>query len=100
MKAQPKSYFPGAPHPSRLDESEKFYQVRQGVSPTKTIQEGWKDSKEDGLRRLDPTDHVMAYTEVNDRAPTAQERGVPTTQASKGAGDVDLRYEKFNHGMR
>lgn len=100
MKAQPTSNFTGSPPESDLDEAKTIYQSRQGVTPTRTTQIAFKDTKEGTERAMDPTDFVMSYTPINSREPTPDEKGRPSDQAAKGAGGVDLRAQQWNRSMR
>jgi hypothetical protein len=99
MRSQPDSNMSGAPI-GRLDDEKTYYQGRMGVKPTANGSLAFRDSAEDGMRKLDMGAYVEPYSEINSHRPTPDERGVPTAQGSLGGGGVDLRFEKWNRGMK
>lgn len=97
MKATPVSLNQQPIPAERYRSTEKtYYQPRHEIHPRNgnTGPLGFKDSQEDGLRRLDPTDFVMAYTEINDRTPTPMERGHAIDQERMGGNCNHLVHEK------
>ena len=88
MKRTPEWSSNGAPNPAHSMDK-MCYQSRMGVSPTTTNQLAFRNTKEDGLRKLEDGS-VMAYTDINGRAPTSEERGTPSDQGRMGAGGNSL----------
>ena len=83
MKAQPSSSMSGAPSPAPST-TETIYQSRMGVRPTTGGYSSFASTEEGRERTLDPSAVVMSYTEINARMPTAEERGIPSAQRTRG----------------
>ena len=90
---QPTSSMSGAPSP-HPDTSKTCYQNRQTFSGSLVSHMPFKDTMEDGERKLDYGALVMSFTDINNRSPNAMERGVPISQDSMGAGGNRLVHEK------
>lgn len=70
-----------APH---HDTDKRCYQSRHSVSSTIQGSLGFRDSRDNGhLRSLGHYEPVH-YTQINDRAPTAPERGIAPDQSMMG----------------
>lgn len=78
-----------APMPPHSTEK-TYYQSRKGVTPTRNMNMAISNPVEGAMRSL-YHGHEEAYTSINDRAPTAMERGFAPNQASMG---------KYNNGFK
>lgn len=97
MKAQPESRNSQPLPAEKYRTTEKTcYEGRTSWGPrsSNTGPLGFKDSLEDGMRKMAPMPFEMAYTEINNMAPTPEERGVPIDQARMGAGANKLVHER------
>lgn len=71
-----------APQPAHSTQK-TCYQGRMGVSATKTSQVAFNNSAENGLWPM-ASHFTPDYSPINNRAPTAPERGVAPYQATMG----------------
>ena len=96
MEKQPSA---GTGAPVAHSTNKDYYTPRQDVSPTTTPGLSFKNPNEGSMHTSPPCPHV-AYTDINGRAPTAEERGAPSAQAKMGAGGVDMRHGSANFTHR
>jgi hypothetical protein len=97
MKATPVSLNQQPIPAERYRSTEKtYYQPRHEIHPRNgnTGPLEFKDSQENGLRRLDPTDFVMGFSQINDLEPTPLEKGVPLDQDRMGSSGGKLIHER------
>jgi hypothetical protein len=86
------NFFNGNHAPSPAHTMEKTcYQGRMGVTATKTTYVAFKDSMEDGERKM-AEDHSMNYTPINNREPTPQEKGHASEQSTMGGFENKFKY--------
>ena len=71
--------------PPSVDTSKTHYQSRHAVSATTTPGLAFPNSAEGGLMPQQRSEEVMPLTPINGHSPTADERGTPSAQNSKGA---------------
>ncbi len=73
----------------RADTDKYCYQHRTMIEPRYNSQSNmpFKDSRENGMRQMDSQAHVEPYSMINDSAPTAMEKGIPTKQSVLGGYD-------------
>lgn len=90
---QPSSAMDGAPSPQPSTDK-RYYQSRHTFSGSLVSHMPFKDTMENGERKLDYGALVMSYTDINNRGPNAMERGVPISQDEMGAGGNRLVHEK------